>query len=369
MGSPLEKKISSLIDTFGPLRFKEFMRLALYDDEYGFYQKHVTIGHKNQISCDFKTFPESSSPYFGISLANLIARLSKSLDSDPINIIEVGGGNGTLARDFLEHMEIAHPELFSKIRYTLIELSGRLYAKQKAAMLRFENAQVIKSDCFEHKYEPLTGFVINNELLDAFPIDLAIYNQKTPSLIYIAKDKNGLFEPTTLPCYEQNILSYLERSDYNLCAKILSKKVCSSNLFAASIPINLDMIRWYESISRSLIKGAIITLDYGFINAAEYAKELSDPYTKYPHGKLFRVFGRQINQPNLLLINPLSDVGKQDMTSDIDFSKIKETGEGIGLNTLYLGSQRRIISEPEDKSFKGYLALIQAKNFPPTASF
>ena len=47
-------------------------------------------------------------------------------------IYELGGGAGTLARDILDYMEEFEPDVYSRTRYHIVEISDRLAAQQKA---------------------------------------------------------------------------------------------------------------------------------------------------------------------------------------------------------------------------------------------
>jgi SAM-dependent MidA family methyltransferase len=366
MPKQLEEKIIGLINENGPLRFKEFMHLALYDAEFGFYQKNVEIGSKNKChsQCDFKTYPETYSPSFGISLARLVSKLSNSIDSKEIEILEVGAGNGTMAKDFLDYLLFIRSPLFERLRYKIIEISEKLSAKQKSLLSGFGNVEIIKKDCFDYDYGVFTGFIITNELLDAFPIDLLTFQKKEPYLMYISKDEDNNFEAIFEPCKDEEILSYLNEGEYFKCKKALSQSYYS-NPFATTTPINLDMLKWYELATQSLKQGAIITIDYGFTNLKKYLHEVSKGYFTYPSGKLFRVFSRTNDSSNLHSQSPLKLVGEQDMTSDVDFSLVEKCGINNGLNTIFIGSQKKIIPEPCDQNSKGYYTLIQGKNINP----
>jgi len=362
MPTQLEEKIFDLIEKKGPIRFKEFMSLALYDKDYGFYQRNVEIGSKSKCNtyCDFKTYPETSSPYFGISLARLVSGLSQSLDFDEINIIEVGGGNGTLAKDFLDYLKFIDSPLSPKIRYKIIDISDKLNSKQKLSLSEFENVELIKKDCFEYIYKPFTGFIITNELLDAFPVDLILYRKQKPYLLYVSKDKNNSFETIMKPCLDEEILSYLKDANYSKFEKQLSQNYWLDS-FNTSIPINLDMLKWYKLVSSSLKQGAIITIDYGFTDLKKHLKDISQGYFTNPKGKLFRVYSRLSLTNNSNNLNPLRFIGQQDMTSDIDFNTLEKFGKEEGLETLFLGPQSKIINEFEGQNSKGYYALIQGR--------
>jgi len=121
------------------------------------------------------------------------------------------------------------------------------------------------------------------------------------------------------------------------------------------IPINLDMIGWYEAMAKGISSGAIITTDYGFKCSKDHAK------FDYPN---FRTFQRHIDPGTFS--NPLERVGKKDMTSDINFAILQKLGYKHTLSDLFLGEQDDVLNHfsglsTDDSSF---LTLIQGRNLP-----
>ncbi|KAF5828863.1 putative S-adenosyl-L-methionine-dependent methyltransferase-domain-containing protein [Dunaliella salina] len=52
------------------------------------------------------------------------------LEGSPLRIIEVGGGNGTLARDMLDWIRDNRPDVYPETTYTCLEISSKLAARQ-----------------------------------------------------------------------------------------------------------------------------------------------------------------------------------------------------------------------------------------------
>src|SRR2546426_10235124 len=101
------------IDEGGPIPFAEFMEAALYDPEHGFYTRPAVgeAGH-------FVTSPHVS-PVFGILVARQVEEFWELLGRpDPFAVIEVGAGDGTLARQILESLSA---ESRSATRYLAVE--------------------------------------------------------------------------------------------------------------------------------------------------------------------------------------------------------------------------------------------------------
>ena len=91
-------RIRAEIAAGGSIAFDRFMQLALY--EPGGYYEHPPIGPGG----DFVTSPHVH-PVFGELLARGLRELYGHLGRpEPFRLVEVGGGDGTLARQLLEHL-------------------------------------------------------------------------------------------------------------------------------------------------------------------------------------------------------------------------------------------------------------------------
>ncbi|MCI0830745.1 MAG: SAM-dependent methyltransferase, partial [Chloroflexi bacterium] len=96
--------------------------------------------------------------------------------------------------------------------------------------------------------------------------------------------------------------------------------------------INLALKRWSQDVATALDRGFVLTIDYG-----RTAKDLYDP-EKRPRGTL--VTYRQHVQTDA----PLTLIGRQDITAQVDFTSVARAGEMAGLDTLGLVTQRNFLS-------------------------
>jgi SAM-dependent MidA family methyltransferase len=70
-------------------------------------------------------------PYFSNCIANFcIASLDEQTSHGEIDLIEVGGGRGTNALLILDHLQSTRPDLYEKVRYTLVDSSPTLHKLQ-----------------------------------------------------------------------------------------------------------------------------------------------------------------------------------------------------------------------------------------------
>ena len=75
-------------------------------------------------------------PYYGQALARYLLvnyKLSLYPYADLI-IYEMGGGNGTLMNNILDYIRDTQPDVYSRTRYNIIEISGNLASKQRSTL-------------------------------------------------------------------------------------------------------------------------------------------------------------------------------------------------------------------------------------------
>ncbi len=102
----------------GAISFRDYMNMALYHDELGYYTSSAhTIGKRG----DFFTSPYISSA-FGAMIGRQIEEFRKQITGD-FTIVEYGAGNGLLCYDILEYLKL-NLEDFKSIRYVIIEKSS-----------------------------------------------------------------------------------------------------------------------------------------------------------------------------------------------------------------------------------------------------
>ena len=95
--NPLAGMIRAEIDDDGPMPFARFMELALYHPEFGYYEKEASqVGRQG----DFVT-SVSVGAAFGQLLAYRFAKWLEAIDG-PVQVVEAGAHDGTLAGDILE---------------------------------------------------------------------------------------------------------------------------------------------------------------------------------------------------------------------------------------------------------------------------
>ena len=109
----------------GFITLDKFIKICMYDRNYGYYLKNSPIGKKG----DFITSPEISQ-LFGEMIGLYIFDYWKNNINNNVNLIELGPGKGTLLSDILNITKT-----FSKFQKSLniirIETSNALIKQQK----------------------------------------------------------------------------------------------------------------------------------------------------------------------------------------------------------------------------------------------
>ena len=140
------------------LRFDRFMELCLYDVEHGYYAKNInSVG----TSGDFSTTP-SLSPVLAIALSKAI------MASGLRDVIEIGPGAGDFATQLLLQLKPSALSFRKRIRYHLVERSAPLRALLKQRLSRSVKFHPDMQSAL--KATGGTGFILSNELVDAFPV-------------------------------------------------------------------------------------------------------------------------------------------------------------------------------------------------------
>jgi SAM-dependent MidA family methyltransferase len=297
-------RIVAEIDAAGGwIGFDRFMDLALYTPGMGYYAGGA---HKFGAAGDFLTAPELSEAFaqaLGAQVAQLLALGAPQ-------IIEVGAGSGQLAADLL--LELDRRDRLPE-RYCILELSGELRARQQAT-LSTRVPQFLPRLCWlECLPEDFDGLVLANEVLDAMPVHLVVWNGEDIAERGVAVD-SGQFTWRDRPAGGR----LRDRAQALAAACAIAPGYLSE--------ISLLAPAWIAQWAAILRRGALLLIDYGFPRHEYYhpqrdAGTLMCHYRQHAHGEPFYL------------------PGLQDITAHVDFTAIVEAGCGAGLELLGYSTQ------------------------------
>ncbi len=103
----IKEWVRERISSQGAIPFEEFMEIALYDPDGGFFGSGMLRSEK---SGDFLTSPEVSS-LFGETLAVFVRRELDRI-GQPFQVVEVGAGSGSLLRPLLDSLDVPAVAVF-----------------------------------------------------------------------------------------------------------------------------------------------------------------------------------------------------------------------------------------------------------------
>lgn len=308
---PLLEQLRATIRAEGPLSFSRFMDSTLYAPVHGYYRRtdRPQIGPQG----DFFT-SVSASPVFGRiwarffreklaempsseyrmsnaefqSMENPAPSGSKDWKPQIANITEFGAHRGQFRADVLAEC----PDL----PYRVVEAGDPLP-------------------------ERLCGVVFSNELIDALPFDRLRLRGGAWREIRIDLDPAGALREIEVAASDE-LLALLPEA----------LRVPPPDIEAWEIELCPRATAWLRDIAARLDRGYIVTVDYGHTRDEYFSKPR-------PAGTL-RCYHRHTRTDD-----PLLHPGEQDITADVDFSALIETGEAAGLETVLFADQSRALLE------------------------
>jgi len=309
--------LRSRIALEGPMRFADFMEMALYHPALGYYARE-----SHQVGREGDFFASVSvGPLFGEILAHRFLRAWQQIGSPARwRIIESGAHDGSLARDVLTALAQLSPEAFSTLEYVIPEPLPRLQERQRATLQAFEARTRLISTAHELRSNPLPGIAFGNELLDALPFHLVEWEDHRwhEVRVGLGVDHELTWEPNA------------EITDPKLLAALA---VLGSDFPAGyRTEVRTCIDEFLEPLTHCLMHGLMIWLDYGFARPEFY----------HPSRKTgtLRTFCK-----HRAADNPLVAPGEMDITAHVDFTAVAECARHLGGRPLAFRHQGSWLTE------------------------
>lgn len=308
--SPAER-LKEVIRREGHISFHDWMQAALYDPAGGYYQRsdRPRWGREG----DYRTSPERSE-LFAATFAHYFVGLSGEFDD--LTIVECGAGDGSFAAGVLSTLREQAPSNFAGARYLIYDVSEDARGRARERLAEFGDRVEFYSDW--ELVSAQRGIYFANELLDAFPVHRVLKTADGLSEFYVAVDTSGAFSWTTGPLSTPRLTEF---------CKAHSLELANGQV----LEINLAIDDWLGHVAARLEHGFLITVDYGV-----EADELYDS-TQRPEGTL-RGFSRHGFVDDLL-----QGPGEYDLTSSVNWTQVKTSGEKSGFETIEFVSQDKFL--------------------------
>ena len=280
-----EDEIRRRIESNGPITFDEFMEVALYHPNGGYY----THDRQDTTYGDYYTSP-SAHPAFSALIAVQLEAMWKALNRPtPFHVVEIGAGSGIMVRDITEYARQHLPEFVNAMRYVGVDKAS------------------------DETPRGVVGCVVSNELIDAFPVHRFDIDEGKLVELFVDINADGRLhtvagEPST-----------------PLLARRLDK-------LGVELPegtrgeIGLRIGPWARQVAEIIERGFVLTIDYGY-----EMKELYSP--KRSQGTLQTYYKHTSGS------SPYQWIGRQDITAHVDFTTVIEEGCAVGLRPLCLMTQ------------------------------
>ena len=314
------------------MSFASFMAEALYHPEDGYYANgDRMIGRHG----DFYTSVSVGS-LLGVLLAWRFARWSRSLPPGPIQWVEAGAHDGTLAADILAWLSEFEPDLAGRLTYVIAEPTAALAARQRSKLSGFGPKVNWVRTLEELPPASVRGVIFSNELLDAMPLHRFGWDREracwfewgvgessgtagsfgwarladTPALRWFASWSHsaGMHLPALPPMLPD---------PFGL-GEPLPKALLEQLPDGFTFETSRDALDWWAMAASRLEVGSLITIDYGL-----EIEELLHPSRRNGTARAYR--------KHQLVDDLLSAPGTQDLTAHINLSAIRTAGERAGL--------------------------------------
>ncbi len=287
----LSEIIIKKIQQNGAISFRDFMEMALYYPELGYYS---SSREKIGSSGDYYTSPNIT-PAFGEMMGRQLEEMWHILGKNRFTVLEMGAGMGLLSQDVLEYLK-KNRELYHDIDYCIIEKSAYMREEQRRRLGKgvqwYDSIQELSG---------ITGCVFSNELVDAFPVHQVVMKKELMEVF--VEYKEGFVE--TLKPASNELKDYFSELGVVLPLDYRTE-------------INLDAVKWIKEMGAALKKGFVITIDYGYPS--------SELYQEYRNsGTIMCYYKHTANE------NPYRHIGEKDITSHVNFSALTHSGRKSGL--------------------------------------
>lgn len=271
--------INGRVTTSGPIPFEEFMSLALYHPDGGFF---ATGKLRSEKAGDFLTSPEVS-VLFGQTLGTFVERELERI-GEPFQVVEAGAGSGSLLGPLLDSVHVAA---------TAIDASPAA----RDSLLSILPADRIG----ESMPTVLRGVVVANELVDNLPMALAQRIDGEWRERWVGGDDGRLelVDTEARPEVVDWLASY-----------------AGDVVDGGWVEVQLEAQRWVATTLDSLQSGSLVVIDYG-----DTAENL---LPRRQDGTL-RTYRAHHLGPH-----PLDEPGETDITADVNFTALIAAAESTG---------------------------------------
>jgi SAM-dependent MidA family methyltransferase len=278
---------------YGDLSFRDFVELALYHPQFGYYARSENPVGKG---ADYVTAPVLS-PVFSFAISNLVREFVRRNEGALCSIVDIGCGDGGLIESVAsDSLLVASDARFFGVDRSLERI--RPSNEQRATYVR----------TLDELPRDGAHLFISNELYDAFPFARLVRRGEHVHELWVS-ERDGVLDWSEREA-PQAYDDYFAANGVEL----------AEGQFA---DVSLEWEAYHADVARFLQRGLIVSIDYGFP-----ANKLFHPRARR-FGTAAAYAGQRVSRD--LLANP----GEQDLTAHVNFSDLERAGEAHGASTLF----------------------------------
>jgi SAM-dependent MidA family methyltransferase len=292
------------------MSFRDFMAIALYDAEQGYYSVGARIGERG----DFVTSPQVS-PVFAAAVAKRF-REDAARITGPLDFVEAGAGEGRFLEDFAAALVRLDPATAERVRWTAVERSPS--ARASLERIRLPAALRILESAESLVDGSVTGWIFSNELYDALPVVRVVGTAGGIAELRVGLSGGELawVRAPAPAAFAEHLARFgvtLERDQ-------------AGEISFAAAPL-------HRRFARALARGRLVAFDYG-----HRASVLYHPLARRQGTLAVHFAGRRRG-------DPLSRPGEMDLTAHVNWDDLLGAGEEEGLVSEPIARQGRYLTE------------------------
>ena len=316
----------------GAITFPEFMAVALYWPDGGYYPSRRAFGPEG----DFYTAPLTH-PVFGALVARQLEEMWSALGRpDPFWVVEQGAGNGRLWADVIDAAAALGHDFARAMRYIAIERAGPprdqtlpLGNSDVGSLVGWVTASALP-------VRGLRGVVLANELLDALPVHRVTVEGGVMREVRVGLSKAGAFEER------------LAQPSEGISERLDALGIRLSEGHRAEVCLALD--DWAADTALSLDAGYLLIVDYGH--------EAQTYYDDSRRRGTLRCYHQ-----HTLNMDPYRNVGRQDISVHVELTSLRRAATAAGLDEAGSATQADFLRA---LGFDAYRADVAARRDVPT---
>lgn len=287
----------------GDLSFSDFMEVALYHPNFGYYARSSSpVGKEG----DYVTSP-TLSPVFAFALGKLVHEFVSRSGDGVCTIVDIGCGDGRLIHSLYLQ---ADENTRGRASFVGIDRSlARVPDERHASGIEFRTSLGELPTAGAH-------LLLINELFDALPFARLVRRGEHLQELWVT-ERNGELDWTEHEA-SANYEGYFAERGIEL----------ADGQFA---DVSLEWEALYGELADLTQRGLIVTFDYGYPE-----KQLFD--------KRARRYGTAASYSRQRVTRDLlADPGGHDLTAHINFTDLIRAGEARGLRTLFFDRQAKFL--------------------------